>query len=59
MFITKKKHNRLLKEERGMGIALGYQLGYKLGQVEQGNKGFITGRDDLFQDIKEYLERRV
>ena len=42
MFITTKKHNRLLQEERERGWKL-YILGYQLGQVEQGNKGFITG----------------
>ena len=39
MFMTKRKHNRLLKEEREKGQRL-YELGLQLGQS---NKGFITG----------------
>lgn len=56
LFITKKKLDRLLKEERERAS----KLGYRMCLVDHfGAKGFITGRDDLFQGIKEYLERRV
>lgn len=40
LFITKRKHNRILQEERERGKRL-YELGLKLGQ---NNKGFITGK---------------
>ncbi len=38
-FITNRKHNRLLKEERERGQRL-FKLGLRLGR---GGKGFITG----------------
>ncbi len=54
-FITKRKYNRLLKEERERSL----KLGYKLCQIDYGAKGFITGKDDLFQEIKEHLKKGV
>ena len=41
-FITKRKHNRLLEEERERSLKLGYGVGYKVGN---GGKGFIVGRE--------------
>ncbi len=53
MFITKRKHNRILKEERERGQRL-YELGLKLGQS---NKGFITGARWI-QEIEAVLKAK-
>ena len=58
MFITKRKHNRILKEEREKVINLAFNVGYNACLVDHyGVGGFITGKDDLFQEIKGYLRR--
>ena len=58
LFITKRKHNRLLKEEREKVINLAFNVGYNTCLTDHyGGKGFITGKDDLFQEIKDYLRR--
>ena len=58
MFITKRKLDRLLKEERERSVNLAFNIGYNTCLVDHfWAKGFITGKDDLFQEIKEYLRR--
>ena len=60
MFITLKKHNRILKEERERYAILGFNCGYNSRLADHyGVKGFTTGKDDLFQEIKDYLEKGV
>ncbi|KKN09094.1 hypothetical protein LCGC14_1050050 [marine sediment metagenome] len=46
LFITKRKHNRILKEERESRTLLAeaaYNAGYNACQADNGGKGFITG----------------
>ena len=43
MFITKRKLNGLLKEERRKYVSLGFNCGYKTCQSDNGSRGFITG----------------
>lgn len=76
LFITKRKHNRILQEERESRQKLAetaYDAGYRACLADNGGKGFIAGAgyvtsswfnsgqftDDLFQEIKDYLNRRV
>ena len=42
-FITKRKHNKLLKEEREVALDIAYDAGYRACLADNGGKGFITG----------------
>jgi len=44
LFITKRKLDRLLEEERRKYVSLGFDCGYKTCQADNGGLGFITGR---------------
>ena len=47
LFITKRKHNRLLREQKGSRMALAdaaYTTGYLACLADNGHKGFITGK---------------
>jgi len=59
MFITKRKLGRLLKEEREKYSQLFFDAGYRTREAEQGGKGFITGKDNLFTEIADYLKKGV
>ncbi len=43
LFITKRKLDRLLDEERRKYVSLGFDCGYKACQSDNGGLGFITG----------------
>ena len=50
LFITKRKHNKILKEEQRKYVSLGFDCGYKTCQSDNGSKGFITGIIDEYGD---------
>jgi len=43
LIISKKKLDELKQEQYENGIAKGYELGFKMRQVEKSNRGFIIG----------------
>lgn len=48
---------RKLDQAYEAGVSTGYQLGYRLGQVEKSNRGFIFG-SKLEEEIEEILKRK-
>ena len=53
MFITKRKHNRILKEEREVALDIAYDAGYRACLADNGGKGFITGLQQAERILKE------
>ena len=52
-----KVKSRQLKKAYDEGLGKGYELGYKMGQVEKNNRGFIMGCN-LDKQIDEILKSK-
>ena len=46
-----------IKQSYEAGVSTGYYLGYRLGQVEKSNRGFIFG-SKMDQEIEEILKEK-
>jgi len=55
MFIRKKTLQKLINQSHSEGVAVGYTLGYKLGQIKRGNRNLcglpVTKLDFQLEEI--------
>lgn len=57
VIMTTKKLKKICQEYYTMGVAKGYELGYKMGKVEKTNRGFIIGAE-IEEQLKEILRKK-
>ena len=55
--ISNRRLEEIKQEERRAGISLGYDLGWKMRELEVSNLGFITG-SKLDRELDEILRRK-
>ena len=57
--LTRKQIKAIYLRGRERGIDRGYELGWKMKQIEKSNRGFIIGtpQSQMERDIEEILER--
>lgn len=57
VIMTVKKLKKICQDHYSRGVAKGYELGYRMGQVERTNRGFIIG-PEVDREIEEILKKK-